>query len=36
MDAIAALVPKLDLRDDIAILTFQADGNGNVIPLPSA
>ncbi|PRC62360.1 protein phosphatase, partial [Mycobacterium sp. ITM-2017-0098] len=25
MDAIATLIPKLDPRDDIAILAFQAD-----------
>jgi phosphoserine phosphatase RsbU/P len=36
MDAVATLVPKLDPRDDIAILTLQADDSGHVIPLSSA
>ena len=35
MDAIATFIPKLDPRDDIAILAFQADGNGPESPLPS-
>lgn len=35
MDAIATLVPKLDPRDDIAILAFQTDDSGPVSPLSS-